>query len=333
MKNFWSLIVLFICVFSLKGWSQNFLSNEHTAGGAFAFIEDFGGTVGMARAQTGVSTEQNDLFSTLLNPASPSPVAQKQNIAFSWKAGAVQSNQGSMAWAFPYKLARLQLTYNNHIHHNIAEYDIQGEATGHELKPYDQSLAFSVQVPTTHFIIGANFKHLLDRLSDLPQDQCAMAWGMDWGLRLRNDSPRWGAGIAVLNLGNQFRAYTEKGVNYLPLNSIIQLGGHLNLIVPRGATLMLDLRLERYGPISIHTALDYVVNPWLTLHGGLQRSIPELMYTLDMFFTEAELAVGHWDLINAGCTIQAEKWTLNYALAWLTENQGMRHQISLGYFL
>lgn len=332
IRSFGISLWLSAALFSAVAGS-NFFSNQSTAGGAFAFVEDYAGSTAFARAQSGVSTSQRDLFAVLLNPASPAAINQNHDFALAWKSGAVQTHQGSFAWAFPWQLARLQLTYNNHFHSAIAETDINGATTGHEFSPYSQSVAVSAQVPTTHFVVGVSLKHLLDQLSDLPGDQSAMAWGMDWGLRLRNNSPRWGAGLAVLNLGNQFRAYTENGVNYLPLNTIIQVGGHLNLVVPRGTTWMLDLRLERYGPTSVHTAVDYTINPWLTVHAGLQRSIPEIMYLLNMFFTEAEAVGGHWDMLNLGAEVHTDKWTLNYGMAWLTENQGLRHQISLGYFL
>jgi len=159
---------------------------------------------------------------------------------------------------------------------------------------------------------------------------------MDYGIQWRQTSPRWGLGMAIRNLGNQVRSYRTASdeqsnpLNYQPLNTSIQIGGHWNMAYPRGMSWALDWEMQRYAPMNLHLAWLYTPNLWLELRAGIQRSLPEMAYTFKMFFPKAEQVSGNWNRFNSGVGIRLEQWDLDYALS-LLYGPDLRHQIGLRY--
>lgn len=314
-------------------WADDFRNwSNHSGLNVFAFQEQFQGPRATAMAQAGGSLPTTDIFSVLLNPALLQKASYKHYFGFAGETGSLDRDMGLLAWNFGYQDLLFQTTYAFTQSATIDGLDENGVATNQQYKPFSQSITLTSTIPFPHFYIGLSTKYIRDHLSNDPGDQDAMGIGADWGLVWRSPSPRYGFGLAVLDLGRQFRAYTEDGVDDLALNTRVRASTHYRPAAVRGLTFLLDAELPRYVQPSAHLGLEYSPISWLQLRGGLQRTLPSMRNTVNQIFSgnaSDEDAADTWNLGSLGFGVHWQRYTLDYSILILRDGVGQFHKLGL----
>lgn len=314
-------------------WAADFRNwNEHTGQAGLIFIEAFQGTRQQALGNAGGSVFTTDPFQVLTNPAAVDSAPFRHHFAMAGETGALDRDLGLLAWNFSLRGTLLQATFAFTQNDPITGLDEQAQATGREYRVFSQVSQISAMHSFRHVRLGASAKFIQDHLSDDPGDQDAVGAALDWGLVWNSPSPRYGAGISVLNLGRQFRAYTEKGVDDLSLNTRVRASSHYRPSALRGLTVLLDADLPRYTPPLVHWGLEYQPNAWIMLRGGLERSMASVGNTAGELLTgeessnppDAGLSYG-----ACGFGLRWSRYSLDYAMVFYRHEIGQAHKLGL----
>lgn len=324
------------CLFILLGsslWAADFRNwRENSGQGGLFFAEGFRGPRQQAMGGTGSSLLTKDPFAVLANPATVDSTTFRHHFAAAGETGGLDQEAGLLAWNFSKDKNLFQATFAFIQNHAIEGLNEQGELTGTNYKPFSQVIQFSTMRNFSSFRFGASLKWIQDHLSDDPGDQDAMGLGLDWGLVWNSPSPRIGFGVSVLNLGRQFRAYTDDGKNDYALNTRVRAGTHLRPSAVRGLVILIDAEIPRYSQPYAQLGLEYQPNAILTLRGGLERPMANILGTLDGLIEGDEsetLADPGSAYGNFGFGVRWSKVSLDYALVLMRYEVGQIHKISL----
>lgn len=324
------------CLILLVGsslWAEDFRNwRENTGQAGLFFSEGFRGPRQQAMGGTGSSLLTKDPFAVLANPATVDSTAFRHHFAAAGETGGLDQETGLLAWNFSNDKSLYQATFAFIQNHSIEGVDEQGEVTGKNYQPFSQVIQLSTMRTFSTFRFGASLKWIQDHLSDDPGDQDAMGLGLDWGLVWNSPSPRIGFGFSVLNVGRQFRAYTEDGKNDYALNTRIRAGTHIRPSAVRGLVVLIDAEFPRFSPPYAQLGIEYQPNAILTLRSGLERPMANIKGTLDGLFTGEEsenVADPGWAYGNIGFGVRWSKISLDYALVLMRYEVGQIHKISL----
>lgn len=297
---------------------------------AFSYAQSFQGPRQNALSNAAPSLPSADLFSILANPATIDTATLKHSVAIAWEEGALQRQQAMLSYRFDMGFAPIQATIAWIGHDEIQGTEMGNSddlvETGTIYAPTSQMWMLSTLLPTQHFQVGVSIKWLSEHLGGEATDQDGMALGFDWGLRSRNPQLRYGWSFAVMDLGGQIRAYTQNGVDSLPLNTRIHLGGHYKPSAIRGLTVFCDAEAPRYSPWVAHLGAEWTPAPWLALRAGTQSPFAEWNARIrGKTYEGANLY--QWGSFGAG--LNWGRWNLDYAMVLLRDELGLKHTLGL----
>jgi hypothetical protein len=312
----WALLAIFVPsqAADFRNW------DAHSGNGAFQFLETFQGPRSQALSGAGGSVPTQDALSILVNPATVERATLHHHFALAWETGALGANQGLFAYNTPYRQYLFQTTVVWKAYDAIEGTDVNALNTGTSYLPFNQAIYLSLSFPLQNILFGVSAKLVRDHLSDDAEfgDQDALGWGLDWGLVWRSPYPRFGFGLAVLDLGQQARAYTQDGVNGLGLNTRIRASAHYRPALFRGMTIALDAEVPRYVQPTVHAGLEYVPIDWAVVRLGTQRTMSNISDTQDQL-----------SFASAGFGLKWKAYTLDYSVTLLETGLGQKHRVGL----
>jgi len=326
---FIAILFAFSAIFSsdFRNWDTN------TGEGVFSFLKNYQSPRSEAMSNSGGSILSTDPFIVLLNPASLQPTRFRQNIALSWSMGALERSEGLLAWNIKARNVVLQTSFAWTDYQTTSGLDENGTPTGVVYDPMSQVLLFSGMLPTQHFRLGGNLKFVRDHLSNDAGDQSALGAAFDWGLSSREQNPRFGWALSVLDVGRQFRAYTKNGVSDLSFDTRIRASGYFHPVQVRGLTVAFDADLPRYTQPLAHVGLEYAPIPWIQLRAGTQTTLAAVGYQLHKLVSDSSSTTTPGTpllpLASAGAGLVWKDFTLDYSCVFLRYSLGQTHRLAI----